>query len=88
MTSIGAPPVLIINLESGDSMTESEFQMRVLNELKELNKRLFQDNGHTCVQSKINKNSLYIKWMAGIFSAVGISLFSLLIFIIKQQIGA
>ena len=89
MILTGALPVLTANLEYGDNMafSESEFQRRVLAEFKELNKRLFQDNGNTCVQSKVNKNSLYIKWMAGVFSFAGVSLFSLLLFLIKQQLG-
>ena len=65
-------------------MTNSEFQMKVLEEFKELNKRLFQDNGDTCIQSRINKNSLYIKWMAGITSAVGLVFLGLFI---KQNFG-
>jgi hypothetical protein len=84
MISTGRQQAPIANSESGDKMTNSEFQMRILQELEKLNKRLFQDNGETCMQSKVNKNALYIKWMAGIVSAVGLVCLGLFI---KQNLG-
>ena len=68
-------------------MTEQDFQEYVIAEFKDLKERLFRDNGRISHQSKINTNSLYIKWLAAIFSAVGISFLGFFIFLLKKQLG-
>jgi hypothetical protein len=52
-----------------------------------LHKRLFMDNGEPCLQSKINKNTLYIKWMVGIFSTIGVAIISVVGKLVNHQWG-
>lgn len=48
--------------------------------------RLFLDNGNKCLQSKINDNTRIIKIIAGIFTAIGTAVISVICWIIKAKL--
>ena len=68
-------------------MTEKEFQEQVLKELKELNHKLFIDNGNPSMQSKINANTRKLNLVTGIFTVIGTFILGVVGFFIKKQIG-
>ena len=59
---------------------------RLDEKLDRLNDHLFEDNGDDCLQSRINKNSYFIKLLTGIFVAIGTALLSAVIWVIKAKI--
>jgi len=64
---------------------DEEFKT-VFGKLDNLQKKLFEDNGGKCLQSRVNNNSQMIKIVAGIFAAIGGFILTFIGWIIKSKI--
>lgn len=69
-----------------DNVCKAEF-VKLHQKLDKINDKLFIDNGHKSVQSKLNNTAQLLKIITGVFAVIGGAIVSVLAWIIKAKLG-